>query len=107
VGKFQDNLLLENVNLYVHYADYFSDSLDEQTLLRGLIHILPLISSIDSIQINSSEIDLFQMVYNKNNINDGQSHESQLLLKEMMTKTRIVLTNWLNDRFLFLSFFLN
>jgi hypothetical protein len=47
------------------------------------------------------------MVYNKNNINDGQSHESQLLLKEMMTKTRIVLTNWLNDRFLFLSFFLN
>jgi hypothetical protein len=78
--------------------------LEEHTLLRGLIHILPLISNINSIQIYSSDIDLFHMVYNNNNANDdSQSHESQLLLKEMMAQARILLINW--KSLLFCSWF--
>jgi hypothetical protein len=82
--KFQENSLLENVNLYVEYSDY---------VLRVLTKIVPLISSIHSIQIDSnSSFDLLDMVYNKNIVNHGQSLESQLLLKEMMAKTQIVST---------------
>jgi hypothetical protein len=98
LGKFQENSLLENVNLDVgfgyHHYNYES-ILDEHILLQVLIHILPLISSIHSIQIKSVDIDLFDMVYNNNNTYHGNSHESQLLLKEMMAQTRILLASLL------------
>jgi hypothetical protein len=72
----------------------------EAMLLRALTQILPMISSIDSIHLdpNSVEIDLFNMVYNNTNTNNtvlGNSHETQLLLKEMMAQTRILMTPWL------------
>jgi hypothetical protein len=82
-------------------------------LLRLLAKIVPFITSIDSIIF--LQINLFKMVYNKNNnSNPGNSHESllqwmwkmicinnnnktklQLLLKEMMVKTRILVIDWL------------
>jgi hypothetical protein len=102
LGKFQENSLLENVNLCVRYCDYDTSILDEPTLLRVLTQIVPLISSIHSIQIDSSEIDLFRMVYNNNNNQDNSnnSHESQLLLKGMMAQARILFIYWLNNRYL-------
>jgi hypothetical protein len=64
---------------------------DEDILSRVLTKIAPFITSINSIDSRSQGIDLFEMVYNNNNTN----HESQLLLKEMMAKTRILFTKWL------------
>jgi hypothetical protein len=59
--------------------------------------IAPLITSIYSIDVGGQ--DLFEMAYNNNNNNinddDVNRHESQLLLKEMMEKAKIVMTNWL------------
>jgi hypothetical protein len=55
--------------------------------------ILPFINSIDIGSIEfSGGMDLFEIVYS--NTNDGISHESQLLLKEMMAQTRVLLAYW-------------
>jgi hypothetical protein len=84
--KFQQNSLLTDVNIDF---DLGEEHIDMDILPRVLTKIAPFITSIDSIE--SGEIDIFEMVYyNTANL----CHESQLLLKEMMTKTRILLTNW-------------
>jgi hypothetical protein len=63
-------------------------------LPRVLTKIAPFITSIDSLEFRG--IDLMEMLYNYNNItNDGNSHEAQVVLKEMMTQTRILVINWL------------
>jgi hypothetical protein len=82
---FQQNSLLTNVNMLAGH------NFNEDIQLRFLAKILPLISSIDSIEY-SGGIDLFEMAYN-NNTNDanGNSHESQLLLKGMMAQMRVIL----------------
>jgi hypothetical protein len=67
------------------YFDYRIIRLEDGILPRILTRIAPFITSIDSIA--SREIDLFKMVYKKNN-------ESQLLLKEILEKTRFLLTDW-------------
>jgi hypothetical protein len=106
--KFQENFLLENVNMNVAYVGcddhYYGTRLDEHILRRVLIHIVPLISSINSIQIDDCVlyIDLFNIVYNNNNTDNNDhdvcSRESQLLLlKEMMAKTRILSIGCLHD----------
>jgi hypothetical protein len=72
--------------------------MDMDILPRVLTKIVPFITSIDSIESRSPEIDLFKMVYNNNNTNLRHITESQLLLKEMMAKTRILViltTTWL------------
>jgi hypothetical protein len=84
LGKFQENSLLTDVNMFYLYED-------EDILSRVLAKILPFITSIDSLA--SPEIDLFKMAYNNNNQEDN--NKSKLLLKEMMEKTRIILANWL------------
>jgi hypothetical protein len=100
--KFQENVLLEDVNLHV---DYKYMRYKEDILLQVLTQIVPLISSIDSILIYSSEIDLFKMVYNNTNNGDKKTH--QLMLMEMMAKTRIVVINWLYfNIYLFYSYIL-
>jgi hypothetical protein len=66
-------------------------TLDENIPPQVLTKIAPFITSIDS--IDSMGINLFEMVYN-NNTNLGISHESKLLLKEMMAKTRIISAIW-------------
>jgi hypothetical protein len=83
--EFQQNSLLTDVNMCLY--DYDKNWLFRPNiLLRILTKIASVITSIDSIE--SREIDLFKLVYN-NNINDGNSHE----LKEMMEKTRVILTD--------------
>jgi hypothetical protein len=62
-----------------------------EDLPRALTKIAPFITSIDSIA--SPEIDLFRMVYNNNDRKNN--NESQLLLMEMMAKTRILWADWL------------
>jgi hypothetical protein len=84
--EFQDNSLLDNVNLKFN-------NLEEDILLRVLPQILPLISSIDS--IDSLDICLFRKIYKDNNGN-GNINEwsSQLpMLKTMMAQTRILSFN--------------
>jgi hypothetical protein len=61
---------------------------ENEDLPQALIKIAPIITSIDS--INSPQIDLLKMIYN----NDDEASKSQLLLKEMMEKTRIMLIDW-------------
>jgi hypothetical protein len=87
-GKFQENFLLIDVNMFVdcRLRRLCGD------LPQILTRIAPLITSIDSIA--SSEMDLFKMIYKTNNTNRGNSHESQLLMKEMLEKTRILSTDW-------------
>jgi hypothetical protein len=88
--KFQENSLLENVNLCVNH-----NLRKHSELLHALAQILPLISSIHTIQIDSPDINLFKMVYDNKNTNHDKSNSHQLLLKEMMEKTRIMLIRWL------------
>jgi hypothetical protein len=90
--KFQQNSLLTDVNMHFDY-DYKLRTLNENILSRVLTKIAPFITSIDSIESRSPDIDLFKMAYN-NNPSLGHINESQLLLKEMMAKTRILLTRW-------------
>jgi hypothetical protein len=101
--EFQQNSLLADVNMHLDYH-LNSMRLEDQVLdvemeflrimtnlSRVLTKIAPFITSIDSIE--SRELDLLKIVYN-NNTNDGNSHEAQLLLKEMMAKTRILKISW-------------
>jgi hypothetical protein len=109
VERFRANSLLENVNLHVAYLCYIYEEkrLDERVLRRVLIHILPLIGSVNSIQIDCLGIDLFNMVYSNNNINIDHDNgpDAQLLLKGMMAQTRILFINWLDERSLLVSLF--
>jgi hypothetical protein len=92
LGKFQENFLLTDVNMYF---DYGLIRLGED-LPRVLAKMAPLITSIDSIA--SPKFDIFNMVYNywyNNNDDQEDNNKSQLLLKEMMAKTQIILTDWL------------
>jgi hypothetical protein len=91
--KFQQNSLLADVNMHFpYYLNSMSLNLDNRTnISRVITKIAPFITSIDSIE--SHAIDLLKMVYN-NNTNPGNSHEAQLLLKKMLTKTRILVTRW-------------
>jgi hypothetical protein len=89
--KFQQkNSLLANVNLS------FEHNLTERRLLPFLRNVLPLISSIQS--INSHAMDLLEIVYNNDNNSDdgnGDSNESdQMMLKRMMLQTRILSVDW-------------
>jgi hypothetical protein len=84
--KFQQNSLLTDVNINFEFDE---DHIDMDILPLVLTKIAPFITSIDSIE--SGEIDIFEMVYNNT---ANHCHELELLLKEMMTKTRILLTNW-------------
>jgi hypothetical protein len=96
LGKFQENSLLTDVNIDIDYNserfDEDEDEVEESRLGEDipwlLAKIVPFITSIDSIA--SPEIDLFKMVY----YNDDETNKSLLLLKEMMEKTRILVTNW-------------
>jgi hypothetical protein len=81
----------------------FGFHLSTRNLLQYMPKILPLISSINS--INSPRIDLFEMVYKNSNNYDNNDrkncsrneYESQLLvLKQMMAKTRILSIDWLD-----------
>jgi hypothetical protein len=73
---------LENVNLSFFYSKTDCD-------LQFPTQIVPLITSIDS--INSPNVDLMDMVYSNNYLGDrnDDDDESQLLLK-MMQMTRIL-----------------
>jgi hypothetical protein len=114
LGKFQENSLLTNVNVNIHFelkpskARRFNNAKD---ILPRLILIAPFITSIDS--MDSGEVDLFRTIYNyadydyDDNITiPGKGHESQMLLMEMMAKTRIVLISWLDFTRIFLFLFL-
>jgi hypothetical protein len=110
LGKLQQNSLLSDVNMLFHDFEWDSEHwLMRMMIPRALAKIAPFITSIDSMEF--LEINLFKMVYN-NNTNHGNSHESllqwiwkmicidnktklQLLLEEMMVKTRILVINWL------------
>jgi hypothetical protein len=102
--KFQENSLLENVNLHVAFFDYhnYYGSNDEAVLRLVLIHILPVISSVHSIQIDSPHIDLFNLVYHTYNYDNPDSDSRQecelQLLKKMMAQTRILQIDSLNSR---------
>jgi hypothetical protein len=111
---------LENVNVHIAFINYDNYwSLDEDTLREVLTHILPLISSVHSIQMDYPNIELFNMVYNTNNDdNDNSSNsssntdheyspESQLLLKEMMAQTQILFIDWLHERLFVLFYFVH
>jgi hypothetical protein len=100
--KFHKSSLFADMNLV------FDNHLSKCNLLEFMPKIMPMISSINS--INSHTIDLFKLVY-KNNSNDdndnsdneyysrSSSNESQLLvLKQLMAKTRILLIDWLDVR---------
>jgi hypothetical protein len=82
------------VNIYIDYNEVEDEDEDlsrlEENILEALIKIAPFITSIDSITF--PEIDLFEMVYY--NDDEDEVSKSQLLLKEMMAKTRIVVTDW-------------
>jgi hypothetical protein len=93
LGKFQQNSLLTDVNMYFGNTRRVTPS--GILLPRVLTKIVPFITSIDSIECDWI-IDLIEMVYT-NNTNHGNSHESQLLLNEMMAKTRILVNGscWL------------
>jgi hypothetical protein len=101
LGKFQQNSLLTNVNMNINSAR----GLNRPDFLPLLIKIAPFITSIDSIEFRG--VDLIEMAYNINNTNHGNSHESQLLLEEMMAKTRILVTPWLDHLSNFLHEFFN
>jgi hypothetical protein len=88
--EFQRNSLLIDVNMSFGNINWL---IRPHILPRVLTKIAPFITSIDSIE--SRHIDLLSMVYT-NNTNHGNINESQLLLKEMMAKTRILVTNWTN-----------
>jgi uncharacterized protein (UPF0254 family) len=102
LGRFQENSLLENVNLCVQCSFR-----KHNELLQVLAQIVPMISSIRLIKIDSPdpEIDLFKMVYDNNDTIHGYSHESQLLLKEMMAKTQFVIISWFILLFIFFMLF--
>jgi hypothetical protein len=80
--KFQENSLLENVNMYLYAAEYYNH-------VPILNKMVPLISSIDSIDF--CQLNLFDWVYNNDN-----DEESQQLLKTMVAQTRILAIGWLD-----------
>jgi hypothetical protein len=93
--KFQENSLLTDVNIDIDYKRF--EEIEEEVedlrrlgenLPQALIKIAPFITSIDSIKL--PEIELFKMVYN----NNDETNKSQLLLMQMMAKTRILVTDW-------------
>jgi hypothetical protein len=95
--KFHKKSLFANVNLKFGY------NLSEHNLLQSMPKFLPFISSINSLDVH--KIDLFKMVYKDNNNNENNdnnnddkncSHEYQLVLKQMMAKTRILSIDWLD-----------
>jgi hypothetical protein len=93
------------VNLYIDWNDTrFEEEMIQFFLLRVLTKIAPLITSIDT--MHSLGLDLLKMAYN-NNTNDDDGNESQLLLKEMMAQTRILVTSWLDWSNLFINEFFN
>jgi hypothetical protein len=77
--KFQANSLLTNVSLDLSQGK-------TQYALSAMQHILPLISSICSIHFR----DLFNWVYDC----WYNTKETQLLLKRMLTQTRILQIEW-------------
>jgi hypothetical protein len=84
LGKFKENSLMADVNMYIDH-NYELD--ENEDLPRALTKIAPFITSIDS--INTLGFNLFKIVYN----NNDEANKSQLRLKEMMAKTRILVTD--------------
>jgi hypothetical protein len=94
--KFQENSLLTDVNIYIDGNFVILDEYED--LPQALTKIAPFITSIDSIYTQGIDLDLLKMVYY--NTNHGNNTETQLLLMEMMAKTRILysvdrLVTWL------------
>jgi hypothetical protein len=81
---------MADMNMHIDYNFEILDEYENEDIIpQALIKIAPFITSIDSMTFPES--DLLEMVYD--NDDEDEADKSQLLLKEMMDKTRILSTD--------------